>query len=191
MPLSAWQTHLAAHRAKNPRLNLKTCMQQASKTYRSSKFPPEKVEVDEAKYIRLKEERYNEGIYDYVNSLDIGAILRWNVLNSIKDELLNGRANPPSRIGVPEWVSTDVGMLMMRKEKTGEIEVSMPAIHTPPMVLPKEIQKGMNARALSTPQQFLPTIVRLTEESALNPKKIKVPNNLDSKYAQKLKSHSF
>lgn len=33
---SAWQTHLAAYRASHPRLNLKTCMQEASKTYRSS-----------------------------------------------------------------------------------------------------------------------------------------------------------
>mgnify|MGYP001185819246 CR=1 FL=1 len=33
---SAWQTHLAAYRATHPRSDLKTCMQEASKTYQRS-----------------------------------------------------------------------------------------------------------------------------------------------------------
>ena len=33
---SAWQSHLTAYRAAHPRLSLKACMQEASKTYRSS-----------------------------------------------------------------------------------------------------------------------------------------------------------
>lgn len=125
---------------------------------------------------------------DYINNLDLDALLRWNILKSIKDTLLvEGPSVVPPQ-GAEQSVRSDMGMLLLKREKTGEVAVSMPALATP---LPPEIRKGHSAPLHSTPRRFHPTIVRLTEHSARNPMQIQVPTNLTAESAQKLKTQSF
>lgn len=165
-------------------------------------MPPPALLVDSDKR-KITQERYNEELYDYIDNLDLGCILRLNVLAAVKKALSEGwSATLPTfeegRLKIHmNSIPTDMGMVLMVNKKD-HFSVQLFSVSTPGMVLTakllKTVEKYTPAHGhsqLQNEQQFMPTIVRIKHKHALDPSKIEVPTKLSAKVCNMLKNEKF
>lgn len=154
-----------------------------------------RVHVDDAESHIVRQKRYNTQVYDFVDSLDLGAIVRFNVLSCVKKALLDSW-NQRVKYGGMFTLPTDMGSVMFRADENDSavFNVSQFSLQTPPILLPPALRKRAEMHGgspLEIEQSFMPTIVRISFQSAKNPNEIEVPEVLNTLNCEKLKNGVF
>ena len=152
---------------------------------------------------KIQEHRYNKDIYDHIDNIDLGCIVRLNVLSAVHDALKKGWKDRVSQVfkgrsGVNGnlTIPTEMGMVLLREdhEDDTQLMVNLMSIQTPAMLLPIALRKAANRYAISAlekEQNFMPTIVRLTKTSAFHPELMNLPQNLTNAVCNQLKNGAF
>jgi hypothetical protein len=110
-------------------------------------MPPRALIVDSDKRT-ITQEGYNEELFEYVDNLDLGCVLRLNVLAAVKKALSEGwSAMLPTpregRLGISTSmvsIPTDMGMVLMVSKKD-HFDVQLLSVRTPAMVVPAKLRK--------------------------------------------------
>jgi hypothetical protein len=160
-------------------------------------MPPRALIVESDKRT-ITQERYNEELFEYVDNLDLGCVLRLNVLAAVKKALSEGWSAmlPTPRegsLGISTSIPTDMGMVLMVSKKD-HFDVQLLSVRTPAMVVPAKLRKTVQKYGhseLQNEQEFSPTIVRIKNQHAMEPSEIQVPRNLSASACNMLKNDVF